>query len=185
MYEEKQIIIDHGILDAIEKDSKITQSELARSLSISLGLCNAYLKRLVNKGYVKVLNFKLKNARYLLTPDGIALKLKLTRSYILRSLDYYKVLKNRCEEIIKDLKLEEVRTISIVGANEIAEIFYLHLQNTRIKIIGVYDDKNIGNKWFEYIIEDLVKVDYKTCEKIIITQGLAKVTKENNKEIIF
>jgi len=179
MFEEKQIIIEHGILDAIEKDAKVTQSELARGLSISLGLCNAYLKRLVNKGYVKVLNFKLKNARYLLTPDGIALKLKLTRSYILRSLDYYKVLKNRSEDIIKGLKLEEVRTVAIVGANEIAEILYLYLQTTKIEINGVYDDTNIGNKWFEYIIEDVKLVNLAKVDKTIITDTRLKQASNN------
>lgn len=186
MQEEKQLLIEHGILEAIQKDSKVTQSELARNLSISLGLCNAYLKRLVNKGYVKVLNFKLKNARYLLTPDGISLKVKLTRSYILRSLDYYKILKDRSEEIIKTLKLEEIRNIGIVGTNEVAEILYLYIQNTKIEIKGVYDIKNISEKWFKYSILDLNSTNLDNIEKLILTDHSIKLDEKLlSKEIVF
>lgn len=145
MHEEKQLLIEHGILDAIEKDARVTQSELARNLSISLGLCNAYLKRLINKGYVKAANFKLKNARYFLTPDGIALKIHLTKNYMLRSLDYYRILKNRCEEIVTQLKLSEARTVAFIGDEEVFEILFLYLCSTKIELLGVFVDRDIAD----------------------------------------
>jgi len=76
-------------------------------------------------------------------------------------------LQNRFEETIRELKPEQVRTVEIVGANEIAEILYLYSQTTKIEIKGIYDDNNIGNKWFEYIIEDFSTVESKEVDKII------------------
>lgn len=183
MQEEKKLLIEHGILDSIYKDARVTQSELSRTLSISIGLCNAYLKRLINKGYIKVANFKAKNIRYLLTPDGIAQKVILTRRYMLRSLDYYKVLKNRCEEIITELKLEEVRTIAIIGTNEVAEIFYLYLQNSKIEIKSVYDNKKNGQNWFDFSIKSIKEINATKFDKIINTDHLLDFG--NNKTIQF
>ena len=43
-----------GLLSAVEEDSHITQRSIASELSIALGLTNAYLRKCVDKGLVKV-----------------------------------------------------------------------------------------------------------------------------------
>ena len=43
-----------GLLDAVEQDRAQSQRLLASELGIALGLVNAYLKRCVKKGLVKV-----------------------------------------------------------------------------------------------------------------------------------
>jgi DNA-binding Lrp family transcriptional regulator len=140
MTEDKKIAIEHGILDLIEKDGRVTQTELSRSLRVSIGLVNAYLKRLVNKGYVKVSNVKTSTIKYMLTPEGLAQKYNLTRSYMAHSLDYYRKIKLAVENRIVRLKLEEVRTVIFIGSGEIAEIMYLYLGDTKIKLLDVFDD---------------------------------------------
>lgn len=157
MTEDKKIVIEHGILDLIDKDGRVTQTELSRSLRVSIGLVNAYIKRLVNKGYVKVSNVKTSTIKYMLTPEGLAQKYHLTRSYMAHSLDYYRKIKIAVEHRIVRLKLEEVRTVVFVGSGEIAEIMYLYLGDTKIKLLEVFDDIQDGQEkmFFGYKVKTM------------------------------
>jgi len=140
MTEDKKMAIEHGILDLIDQDGRVTQTELARSLSVSIGLVNAYLRNLVHKGFVKVSNVKASTIKYMLTPEGMAQKYYLTRSYMSRSLDYYRRIKQAVESRIVRLKMQEVRTVVFVGNGEIAEIMHLYLGDTKIKLLGIFSD---------------------------------------------
>ncbi|MFH1222835.1 MAG: winged helix-turn-helix transcriptional regulator [Pseudomonadota bacterium] len=140
MTEDKKIVIEHGILDLIEQDGRVTQTELARSLRVSIGLVNAYLRNLVSKGYVKVSNVKASTIKYMLTPEGLSQKYHLTRSYMTRSLDYYRRIKQAVESRILRLKLEEVRTVVFVGNGEIAEIMLLYVGDTKMKVLEIFSD---------------------------------------------
>ena len=146
MTDDKKIAIEHGILDHIEKDGRITQTELSRSLRVSIGLVNAYLKRLVSKGYVKVSNVKTDTIKYMLTAEGLSEKYRLTRTYMAHSLDFYRKIKVAVEHRIVRLKLEEVRTVVFVGSGEIAEIMHLYLGDTKIKLLDVFDDLPDGQE---------------------------------------
>ena len=75
-----------AVLEAIEQDEQITQRSLASSLGIALGLANLYLKRLVRKGYIKCVNVRSNRLLYLITPNGIVEKSRLTYEFIDLSL---------------------------------------------------------------------------------------------------
>ena len=81
----------------------------------------------------------------MLTPEGLAQKYHLTRSYMARSLDHYIRIKQAVENRIVRLKLEEVRTVVFVGSGEIAEIMYLYLGDTKIKLLAVFDEIDHSN----------------------------------------
>ncbi len=59
------------ILTRIEAGDKISQRSLAKELGIALGLTNLLIRRLVKKGWVKVINVRPNRVRYLITPTGI------------------------------------------------------------------------------------------------------------------
>ena len=160
MTEDKKTIIEHGILDLIEQqDGRVTQTELSSSLRVSIGLVNAYLKRLVQRGYIKVSNVKASTVRYMLTPEGFAEKYRLTRRYMANSLNYYIKIKQAVEQRIVRLKMEEVRTVVFVGSSEIAEIMHLYLGDTKIKILGVFEPKKNGREFFfEHPIRELYEL---------------------------
>jgi len=96
----------YQILKSLEKDPNYTQRQLSKDLDISLGNVNYCLKNLVEKGFVKIDNFrKSKNKTqysYLLTPKGIEEKAKLTIEFIKIKTQEYNRLKNE----IKDVKSE-------------------------------------------------------------------------------
>ena len=89
MSEERQL----KALRLLENNPEMTQRELASTLGISLGAANFCIKALVDKGWIKIYNFR-KNANklgylYLITPKGIALKTKLTVQFLTRKLIEY------------------------------------------------------------------------------------------------
>ena len=81
------------LLRKISKKPDISQRELSKQLGFSLGKLNYLLKNLQKKGLIKIKNFKKSkkkiNYLYILTPQGISLKTKLTINSIKRILSEY------------------------------------------------------------------------------------------------
>jgi|TARA_B100000959_G_C14803625_1_gene550760 EPS-associated MarR family transcriptional regulator len=94
---------DHfDILRRIQKKPKSSQRELAEELGFSLGKLNYCLKALQDKGLVKIENFKKNpqklNYIYVLTPEGISKKTKLTLNFMKRKMREYDELKNELKK---------------------------------------------------------------------------------------
>ena len=85
-----------SVLTSIERDSAITQRKLAGELGIALGLANAYLRRCVRKGLVKMSQVPLNRYAYYLTPQGFAEKSRLTAEYLALSLDFFRRARSDC-----------------------------------------------------------------------------------------
>ena len=77
-----------GLLDAVEQDRAQSQRLLASELGIALGLVNAYLKRCIKKGLVKVRSAPARRYAYYLTPQGFAEKSRLTVQYLSYSFGF-------------------------------------------------------------------------------------------------
>jgi len=95
--------IHFRVLDLLEDEPELTQRELAEKLGISLGGVNYCLKSLISIGHIKVGNFS-KNPNksvylYLLTPQGVAEKAKLTASFLKRKMAEYKSLKKEIQNL--------------------------------------------------------------------------------------
>jgi predicted transcriptional regulator len=171
MTEEKRSIIEHGILDNIEKhQGRVTQTELSSNLRVSIGLVNSYIKRLVQKGFIKVSNVRANTVKYMLTQEGFKEKYRLVRRYMSNSLSYYKKIKIAVEERIVRLKLEEVRTVVFIGSSEISEIMHLYLGNTKIKLQGVFDLNSSDKLFFNHKVLSIEKLP-----KFIKTKNVDKV----------
>ena len=89
---------DHfELLRKIEKKPEASQRELAEDLGFSLGKLNYCLKALRVKGLIKIKNFnknpKKINYLYVLTPDGITTKTKLTLNFMKKKMKEYDELK--------------------------------------------------------------------------------------------
>ena len=94
--------IDHlNILRKIKNNPEVSQRELAKELGFSLGKLNYCIKALQQKGLVKIENFKKNpnklNYLYVLTPEGIAAKTKLTINFMKKKMLEYDELKSEME----------------------------------------------------------------------------------------
>ena len=90
--------VDHfEILRKISKKPEVSQRELAEELGFSLGKLNYCIKQLKKKGLIKIKNFKKNpkklNYLYVLTPQGIASKTRLTINFMRKKMQEYDELK--------------------------------------------------------------------------------------------
>ena len=100
----KDIRLD--LLRKLEINPECTQRELSREMGVSLGKVNYCMKKLKEKGWIKLTNFSHNPNKlsymYLLTSKGIEEKTRLTFSFLKRKVIEYEILKKE----INELKLE-------------------------------------------------------------------------------
>lgn len=95
------------VLKIIEKTPQIGQRELSKELGISLGKTNYCLKALLEKGLIKIGNFKKNTNKllylYLLTPSGIKEKTLMTHHFLVKKIKEYDCLKLEIIELQKQI----------------------------------------------------------------------------------
>ena len=94
---------DHfDVMREIQKQPQTSQRDLAEQLGFSLGKLNYCLKALQQKGLIKIKNFEKNpnklNYIYVLTPEGIAEKTRLTINFMKRKMEEYDELKKELEK---------------------------------------------------------------------------------------
>ena len=94
---------DHfNVLRKIQQKPESSQRELAEDLGFSLGKLNYCLKALKVKGLVKIKNFEKNpnkiNYIYVLTPQGVSEKTKLTLNFMKRKMKEYDELKREVKD---------------------------------------------------------------------------------------
>ncbi len=98
----------YQILKSLEQDSLSTQRQLSNNLGVSLGKVNYCIKSLIEKGFIKVNNFRNNKNKiqysYLLTPKGIEEKSKLTLDFIRIKTQEYDALRQEIESLKQEAK---------------------------------------------------------------------------------
>ncbi len=132
-----------NLLESIEENPDITQASLADQMGVAVGTVNWHIKRLVEKGYVKVKRAQRKKLRYIITPSGIALRARLTLEYIEWSLLLYRQTRERVSNLLEELKDAEhnrVRiTVSDQGPDDIMDICRLTCLEWGVEVVKAPD----------------------------------------------
>lgn len=136
------------LLSEITGEEPLSQRELSRRLGIAVGLVNSYLKNLISKGYVRVKNFPSNRYAYLLTPQGLAEKSRLAYQHLSYFTSLYTVARQDYLDLFLRLEAAGVREVAFCGVDEVAEVAYLSLQETDIKLVAVMDDARAGETFF-------------------------------------
>ncbi len=110
------------LLENIENNPDVNQSTLAAQLGVAVGTVNWHLKRLVAKGYVKVKRAERKKLRYIITPEGIALRARLAVDYVEHSFSLYRKTRQRVNEHLKAVEAAGQTQVRILGRGDIADI---------------------------------------------------------------
>jgi DNA-binding MarR family transcriptional regulator len=126
-----------GVLGAIERDPAVTQRSVASELGIALGLANAYLKRCVRKGLIKVGQAPARRYAYYLTPQGFAEKSRLTASYLAHSFSFFRQARQQCSELFLAAAAHGHHRIVLIGKSDLAEIASLVAREHGVEIVGI------------------------------------------------
>ena len=98
---------EYIILKILKDNPKMTQRQMAKELGLSLGKINYVVRALVDKGWVKLTNFKRSDKKlgyiYLLTPEGVSEKSVLAQNFLKRKSEEYSRLKEEIEILKNEL----------------------------------------------------------------------------------
>ena len=101
---QKDIHLD--LLRKLEVNPEYTQRELSQEMGASLGKVNYCMKKLIEKGWIKLTNFSHNPNKvgyiYLLTPKGIEQKTRLTFAFLKIKLEEYEILKGEISKLKQD-----------------------------------------------------------------------------------
>ena len=111
------------LLRKLEANPEYTQRQLSREMGVSLGKINYCIKKLTEKGWIKLQSFKNNPNKvsyaYLLTPKGIEQKAILTISFLKIKINEYETLKEEISLLKKDSeKLKSKKNTSSIKSTD-------------------------------------------------------------------
>ena len=125
-----------SLLEQIESDPDVNQSTLATQLGVAVGTVNWHLKRLIAKGAVKVSRAERKKLRYIITPEGLALRARLAIDYVERSFSVYRRTRQKVKDNITKIRKAGFDRVRIVGTGDVADICKLTCLEQGIKVVN-------------------------------------------------
>lgn len=132
---------DLQLLREIASRSSVTQRSLAKRYGLALGLTNFLIRRLITKGYVKIVNLERKRLRYLITPRGLAEKARLSYDYLEYSLYFYREIRAFLTRALSVIAQTPGARIVLYGTSEVAEVACLILQEEGVDLVAVIEDE--------------------------------------------
>lgn len=93
-------------LRELSTEGTVSQRDLSKKVGLSLGSVNYIMKELIQRGYVKAQRFKNSHNKaayiYVLTPEGINVRIKQTQYFLQVKMEEYERLKQEIDELRKE-----------------------------------------------------------------------------------
>jgi DNA-binding MarR family transcriptional regulator len=135
MTNSSESVHELGLLETIERDPDVTQASIATQLDVAVGTVNWHLKRLIEKGYVKIKRANRKKLRYIITPEGIAFRALLTVDYVEQQFLLYRNTRQRVKEYITQVRQAGFNRVSVRGEGDVADICRLTCMEQGISVV--------------------------------------------------
>jgi DNA-binding MarR family transcriptional regulator len=139
-----------GLLESVARDGMRSQRHLASELGIALGLVNAYIKRCVKKGLLKVSHAPAGRYAYYLTPRGFSEKSRLTVEYLSYSFSFFRRAKAECTVLVERARVQGLNDIVLAGCPDLAEIAAICAMESGIRIVGVVDPRSASSRFLSF-----------------------------------
>ena len=121
----------------VHDNARASQRSMADDLGIALGLANAYLKRCVKKGLIKISHAPANRYAYYLTPQGFSEKGRLTAEFLSQSLNLFRHARVQSAELFDQCQRSNWHRIVFFGASDLTEIFSLSARDYDIVLLAV------------------------------------------------
>jgi FlaA1/EpsC-like NDP-sugar epimerase len=149
-FKATQVHKEFMILDLIEKDSHITQREMAKTLNVAVSMINIYLSQFEKAKLINVKKQSVKTVEYVITKKGTERRKLLNIWYLKSSLDIYVSAKDNIVIFLNQMIDKGFQKLLLYGAGEVAEIMLrvLNDDNVPLEVTAVIDDNTnrIGEK---------------------------------------
>ena len=152
------------ILEHIYYNDSLKQRELADKAGISLGMTNAILKRLIEKGWLVTKQFNSRNINYVVSPAGMEEIFKRGYRYFKRTIDDVQLYKEGIEQLVSEAVEAGYKTIALIGASDMDFLVEYACGKAGVELLRADSDKEIPKDWFIVYGEQYEVVD-KTDEE--------------------
>lgn len=136
-----------GVLTAIDRDSNTSQRTISRELNVALGLANAYLKRCVRKGLIKIKQVPRRRYAYYLTPQGFAEKSRLTAQFLSASFTFFRRAREQISDLMRDCTEQGLPRIAFAGVSDLTEVGTLCAHDHPVTLVGIVDAERAGEQY--------------------------------------
>jgi DNA-binding MarR family transcriptional regulator len=176
--EDSRILLD--LLNSVERDGGLSQRRLASELGIALGLVNAYLRRCVRKGLVKVTEAPARRYIYYLTPQGFSEKSRLTVEYLSVSFGFFRRAKAECGVVFGTAAERGFHRVALAGISDLAEIAMICALDTGVQVTAIVDAKSTQSHFIGVPVAPSFEAIAGSCDAILITdlQHAATITEQ-------
>jgi DNA-binding MarR family transcriptional regulator len=170
LFKPSERMRDLQFLGEIEQNPKISQRELSHKFGIALGVTNACIKRMAQRGLIKLKGIPPRKIAYYLTPKGFSEKTKLTLSFFSYNIRHYAEMKKQISKKLLEVQNSGIKRIAFYGISDKMEVAYITLQGLDMELVGIADEeKNRGKKVFGYKVVGLKDVSDLNPEAVLIT----------------
>src|SRR5277367_4964644 len=165
--EDSRILLD--LLNSVERDGGVSQRRLASELGIALGLVNAYLRRCVRKGLVKVTATPARRYIYYLTPQGFTEKSRLTVEYLSVSFSFFRRAKAECGVVFSAAAERGFHRVALAGISDLAEIAMICALDTGVKVTAVVDNRSTQSHFIGVPVALSFDAIADSCDAVMVT----------------
>ncbi len=125
------------LLSDVEREQFDSQRTFSVRLGIAVGLTNAYVKRCVAKGWIKMRRIPARRYAYYLTPKGFTEKSQLVSDYLTSSLDFFRNARAQYLEALQQCERRGWRRVALYGHGDLVEIATLAAKETSVELVAV------------------------------------------------
>ncbi|AMK12827.1 C-methyltransferase-like protein [Pseudodesulfovibrio indicus] len=160
-----------AILDALSRDSSLSQFELGRRLNLSGAMVNQYLKQLQQEGLVEFLPVNGKSYNYALTEQGRRSRRRMFSDYSSETVRLYSTIKAFVLDKLQQLEVEGSRDLALFGASETCEVVLSAIRGTSFKIMALLDNdtRKQGQLFHGHVVSAPHVLGQVDCDAVVIT----------------
>jgi DNA-binding MarR family transcriptional regulator len=158
-----------SLLQSVERDGAQSQRKLASELGIALGLVNAYLKRCVKKGLLKVGQAPARRYAYYLTPRGFAEKSRLTVEYLSSSFSFFRRAREDCSSVLAAARAQGWSRVVLIGVSDLAEIATICALEHGLTIVAVVDANSSRTRFVGMPVADSLEAVAVKFDAVLLT----------------
>jgi DNA-binding MarR family transcriptional regulator len=160
-----------AILDALSRDSGLSQFELGRQLNLSGAMVNQYLKQLQSSGLVEFLPVNGKSYHYALTDQGKQSRRRMFSDYSSETVRLYTTIKDFVLARLGELRDRGKRRLALFGAAETCEVVLSALRDSDFQVVVLLDNdsRKQGQIFNGHVVSAPHVLEQVDCDAVVIT----------------
>ena len=173
---QRKELTDYNILKAIESNSSVSQRGLSSQMQINVASVNFALKRLIKKGFIRMVGINPRRIKYFVTPEGVREKTQLAYRFFGRNLHFYKEVRCDIEARIAKATNGKETEIAIYGVGGLAEITYSVVSLMKWRFLGFFfeDSKDTNEGILNHEVQTLESLKEMQPCLLLLTDELSE-----------